>query len=193
MTNKQYTFNIESQLLQEGIINSLSNLYSQKMPVIVCVGTDGVVGDCLGPLVGTMLKEKNLPAFIYGELFNPITAVQIVGIKEFIKKTHPDSKVLVIDAAVGEQEEIGLIKITSQGIKPGLGAKKDLPILGDISIVGVVAKKGKVADLKSVRLRTIYKMAQEIALAIEKYIVFNMVKENNIKSITKIGKSTKIG
>ena len=193
MTNKQYTFNIESQLLQEGIINSLSNLYSQKMPVIVCVGTDGVVGDCLGPLVGTMLKEKNLPAFIYGELFNPITAVQIVGIKEFIKKTHPDSKVLVIDAAVGEQEEIGLIKITSQGIKPGLGAKKDLPILGDISIVGVVAKKGKVADLKSVRLRTIYKMAQEIAIAIEKYIVFNMVKENNIKSITKIGKSTKIG
>ena len=134
-----------------------------------------------------------MPAFIYGELFNPITAVQIVGIKEFIKKTHPDSKVLVIDAAVGEQEEIGLIKITSQGIKPGLGAKKDLPILGDISIVGVVAKKGKVADLKSVRLRTIYKMAQEIALAIEKYIVFNMVKENNIKSITKIGKSTKIG
>ena len=66
MINKQYTFNIESQLLQEGIINSLSNLYYQKMPVIVCVGTDGVVGDCLGPLVGTMLKEKNLPAFIYG-------------------------------------------------------------------------------------------------------------------------------
>lgn len=193
MINKQYTFNIESQLLQEGIINSLSNLYCQKMPVIVCVGTDGVVGDCLGPLVGTMLKEKNLPAFIYGELFNPITAMQIESIKEFIQKTHPDSKVLVIDAAVGEQEEIGLIKITSQGIKPGLGAKKDLPILGDISIVGVVAKKGKVADLKSVRLRTIYKMAQEIALAIEKYIVFNMVKENNIKSITKIGKNTKIG
>ena len=119
--------------------------------------------------------------------------MQIESIKEFIQKTHPDSKVLVIDAAVGEQEEIGLIKITSQGIKPGLGAKKDLPILGDISIVGVVAKKGKVADLKSVRLRTIYKMAQEIALAIEKYIVFNMVKENNIKSITKIGKNTKIG
>ena len=193
MVNKQFAFSIESQLLQEGIINSLSSLYSQKMPVIVCVGTDGVVGDCLGPLVGTMLKQKNLPAFIYGELFNPITAMQIESIKQFIQKTHPDSKVLVIDAAVGEQEEIGLIKITSQGIKPGLGAKKDLPILGDISIVGVVAKKGKVADLKSVRLRTIYKMAQEIALAIEKYIVFNMVKENNIKSITKIGKTTKIG
>jgi len=188
---KQYCFSLENSFLQNGLVSCLEEMYNQAMPVIVCVGTDGVVGDSLGPLVGSFLKEKNLPAFIYGELFNPITAKQIVGIKEFIYKTHPDSKVLVIDSAVGDQEEIGLIKICDQGIKPGLGAKKDLPKIGDISIIGIVEKRGKIEKLKSTRLRLVYKMAQEIALAIEKHIVFNIVKESKIKSLTKIGKLQK--
>ncbi len=188
---KQYSYSIQNSLLQNGIISALEQFYSQNIPVIVCVGTDGVVGDSLGPLVGTFLKEKNLPAFVYGELDNPITAKHIQSIKDFIAKVHPDSKILVIDSAVGEQEEIGIIKISDKGIKPGLGAKKDLPFLGDISIVGVVEKRGKVENLKSTRLRLVYKMAQEISVAIEKHIVFNMVKESKIKSLTKIGKLQK--
>ena len=185
---QQYSFNVNNSLVESGILNSLNKLYCQKMPVIICVGTDGVVGDSLGPLVGSMLKEKKLPAFIYGELFNPITAKQIEGIKEFVSKAHPDSQVLVIDSAVGEQEEIGLIKICDYGIKPGLGAKKDLPKLGDVSIMGIVEKRGKVEKLKSTRLRLIYKMALSISSALEKHILCRQEQPSQLKSIAKISR-----
>ena len=188
---EQYSFNIFNKFAENGIFSSLNNLYFQKTPVIICVGTDGVMGDSVGPLVGSMLKEKNLPAFIYGELFNPITAREIESVKEFVKKTHPDSKVLVIDSAVGEQEEVGAIKICDSGIKPGLGAKKDLPFLGDVSVMAVVEKKGKVENLKNVRLRLVYKMAMLISSAIEKHILYNLKKDEGFKSLTKLSKGFK--
>ena len=55
---KQYCFSLENSFLQNGLVSCLEEMYNQAMPVIVCVGTDGVVGDSLGPLVGSFLKEK---------------------------------------------------------------------------------------------------------------------------------------
>ena len=148
------------------------------------VGTDAVSGDSLGPFVGTLLKEMEVPAFIYGYLDNPITAQKISSVLAFIKSTHPDSKVLVIDSAVGKIDEIGLIKISNSGIKPGLGADKDLPI-------GIVESKGRatVERLKTTRLRLIWEMANIIAGAISDYIDYNNAEPKPIyKSLTKIGK-----
>ena len=67
---------------------------------------------------------------------------------------------MVIDAALGRIEDIGTIKICPGGIKPGLGVNKDLPIVGDVSIIGVVGEKKKCSDMTSVlRLGNVYKMA----------------------------------
>ncbi len=188
---EQFSFSINNSVVKSGIFSSLKRLYNQKMPVIVCVGTDAVSGDSLGPFVGTLLKEKNIPAFIYGYLDNPITAQNVAGLDKFIKKTHPDSKILVIDSAVGKADEIGLIKVTDSGIKPGLGADKDLPLVGDVSIMGIVESKGRatVERLKTTRLRLIWEMANVIAQAICDYIDYKQVQEGDIyKSLTKIGR-----
>ncbi|MBP5316009.1 MAG: DUF1256 domain-containing protein, partial [Muribaculaceae bacterium] len=66
-------------------------------PVIICVGTDLSIGDSLGPIVGTMLKDCGLNAFIYGKLSETITAKEIRAVKNFVEKCHPYSKTLVID------------------------------------------------------------------------------------------------
>ena len=46
-----------------------------KDTVIVCIGTDKCIGDCLGPLVGTLLKDNLLPLPVYGTISNPVHAL----------------------------------------------------------------------------------------------------------------------
>ena len=57
---------------------------------------------------------------------------------EFLKDTHPKSPIIAVDAAVGSAGDIGLIKVTGSGIKPGAGANKKLGKVGDIGILGIV-------------------------------------------------------
>ena len=56
---------------------------------IVCIGTDKCIGDCLGPLVGTILEENLFPLPIYGTISNPIHALNIDKRLEEINKLHP--------------------------------------------------------------------------------------------------------
>ena len=51
--------------------------YIKPQTIIVCIGTDKCIGDCLGPLVGTLLKENSFPIPIYGTLANPIHALNL--------------------------------------------------------------------------------------------------------------------
>ncbi len=187
---EQFSFSINNSVAKSGVCSSLMKIYSQKMPVIVCIGTDGVAGDSLGPFVGTLLKQRDIPAFIYGHLDSPITAYEVPSLFEFLKKTHPDSEILAIDSAVGKEEDIGVIKISNCGLKPGLGAQKDLPCIGNISIMGIVEKRGKysVQQLKHTRLRLIWQMANTIADGICDYIDYTQ----NCSSQTSITKISKV-
>lgn len=139
-------------------------------PVIVCVGSDLAIGDSLGPITGSMLKYKTqgLNAFIYGTLASPVTAKEIKYLRAFLKDTHPGSQVIAIDAAVGVEGDIGLIKLLDSPLFPGAGANKRLGAIGDISILGIVAEKS-VANyglLNTTRLNLVYSMSEIISDAI---------------------------
>lgn len=138
-----------------------------KLPVVVCIGSDLAIGDSLGPIVGSMLKYKTqgLPVFIYGTLASPITAKEIKYLRPFLKETHKNCQVIAIDAAVGAQGDIGLVKASNTPLLPGAGANKKLGAVGDISIMGIVAEKS-VANyglLNTTRLNLVYSMAEKIA------------------------------
>ena len=143
-----------------------------KTPIITCIGSDLVLGDSLGPLVGTMLIKKKVAAYVYGTLNAPITAKEIVCAKTHLKMLHPDSFIIAIDAAVGNTEDIGLIKVSDKGLKPGLGVDKNLGVIGDCSIIGVVAGKSlqNYNLFNLTRLNLIYKMAEKIASGVEKFL-----------------------
>lgn len=139
-------------------------------PVIVCVGSDLAIGDSLGPITGSMLKYKTqgLKTFIYGTLASPVTAKEIRYMRAFLKETHPKSQVLAIDAAVGAEGDIGLMKLSDSPLFPGAGANKKLGAIGDISLMGIVAEKS-VANfglLNTTRLHLVYSMAEKIAEAV---------------------------
>lgn len=169
----EYKFFGKSEISASGISYALNKLNFESMPVIVCVGTDITIGDSLGPIVASLLIEKDLPFIIYGSLATPVTAQDICFVKSFVKNAHPYSPILTVDAAVGEPSEVGYIKVLSSGIKPGLGANKNLPLLGDASIIGIVAKKSQNnhALFHETRLGFVYGLAKIIALGIEEYFL----------------------
>ena len=178
---KSYSFNTFNEYAVNGIIEALKELNpTKKPPIIVCIGSDLVLGDSLGPLVGTFLKNKNLKAYVYGTLSFPITAKEVEYARTYLKQIHPNSISIAIDAAIGEPDDIGLVRVLNKGLKPGLGVDKNLGTVGDLSIVGIVASKSvKNYNLFNLtRLNLIYKMAGTIANGIEKYINYQLNKEN---------------
>jgi putative sporulation protein YyaC len=136
-------------------------------PVVVCIGSDLAIGDSLGPVTGSLLKYKTqgVNCFLYGTLAAPVTAKEIKYLRSFLKKTHPKSQILAIDAAVGEKGDIGVIRITDSPLFPGAGANKQLGCLGDVSILGVVAEKSvsNYGILNTTRLNLVYTMAEIIS------------------------------
>ena len=142
----------------------------EKPPVIVCVGSDLAIGDSLGPITGSMLKYKTqgLDVFLYGTLAAPVTAKEIKYLRAFLKETHPFSQVIAVDAAVGAEGDIGMIKLNDQPLYPGAGANKKLGAVGDLSLMAIVAEKS-VANfglLNTTRLHLVYSMAETISDAL---------------------------
>ncbi len=136
-------------------------------PVVVCVGSDLAIGDSLGPICGSLLKYKTqgVQCFLYGTLAAPVTAKEIKYMRSFLKKTHPNSPILAIDAAVGEKGDIGVIRVTDSPLFPGAGANKQLGSLGDVSILGIVAEKSvtNYGILNTTRLNLVYTMSEIIS------------------------------
>ncbi len=167
----QYVINYKNSDSANAISSSLSRLYKTPYPVIVCVGSDLVIGDSLGPYVGTEISKKLNNVYVYGTLASPITAKETNAIYNNVKKIHPKSPILVIDAAIGDSDDVGLIKITDRGIKPGLGVNKDLELIGDVSIIGIVAdKKNSIASLyHQTRFSLVYGLSQAIIKGIINY------------------------
>ena len=154
---------------KQKVVDLLKSKTQSSRPVYMCIGTEKVFSDSLGPRVGTLLNENMLfPAFVYGLCEQNITAENLLYSYNFIKALHPESKIVVIDAAVGSKEQIGNVQVCDGGIMPGAATNKNLPSVGDVGIVGIVADKG-MSDfytLNSEKDRLVGQIAQFIADAI---------------------------
>ena len=174
MQSKTYSFSTFFEHASSGIEKAINEINKQNKPLLIlCIGSDLIVGDSLGPLIGTLLTKKNIPAFVYGSLSNPITAKEVNYAKTYLSSMHPKSMVVAVDAAVGDTDDVGTIRVLEKGIKPGLGVNKNLKSIGDCSIIGIVAPKQKENHslYNLTRLGLVYKMAEQIANGIEKYVL----------------------
>jgi putative sporulation protein YyaC len=205
----EYTFHIYNKMASDGVAMSTDKLLNfhqnkkmqgagmcspqntttlppEKLPVVVCIGSDLAIGDSLGPIVGSMLKFKTqgLGVFLYGTLSAPITAKEIKYIRTFLKETHRGCPVIAVDAAVGEAGDIGLIKINNTPLLPGAGANKQLGAIGDITIMGIVAEKS-IANyglLNTTRLNLVYRMAEIISDGLSALLWERCSKENSTQN-----------
>ena len=171
----EYSFHVYNTMADIGMSLALTKILENEKtpPIVVCIGSDLAIGDSLGPIVGTLLeKELKSQAYVYGTLRHPVTAKEMKYMSEFLRQTHPKSKVIAVDAAVGEESEIGLIKVSDVPLRPGSGANKRLGAIGDVSILGIIAKKSafSYAQLNLTRLNTVYSMAVTVSKAISNYL-----------------------
>jgi putative sporulation protein YyaC len=151
----------------ESLSSAIRNIIDENT-VVVCIGTDRAIGDTLGPLVGTILKNSGFHYPVYGTLDNPIHALNIYESLAEIKEKHENGNFLAIDACLGSNSSIGSIQLREGPILPGKGVGKKLPHIGNHSIVGIVDKideKNKFS-FNNIRFSFILDLAETIALAL---------------------------
>ncbi|OQP06769.1 spore protease YyaC [Geobacillus sp. 46C-IIa] len=158
---------------EQGAASSIAWRISALLPdplvqpvAIVCIGTDRSTGDSLGPLVGTMLKEKPLTRFhVYGTLEEPIHAVNLEEKVGAIQLIHRDPFMIAVDACLGRLKSVGAITVAKGPVRPGAGVNKQLLPVGDAHITGVVNVSGfmEFFVLQNTRLHLVMNMAKTIA------------------------------
>lgn len=137
--------------------------------VFLCIGSDRVTGDCLGPYVGYRLSQYQIPGiFVYGTLNQPVHAVNLSHITDSIASAHPSALVIAIDASLGEKRHLGYVSIGNGSLYPGAAVQKDLPPVGDIYITGIVNIAGilEYLTLQTTRLSTVITLADTITQGI---------------------------
>jgi putative sporulation protein YyaC len=145
---------------------NLAGIIEDKLPVIVCIGSDRVVSDMIGPLTAEILVNKyDVDTYVYGRLDNPIVAKNLKSAFRYIKAKHNDRKIVVIDATLGKVSDIGMVKLIKSGCIPAGGFGAQTAVYGDISILPVVSACGVDAKmfLSATRFLTVYRMAKDIA------------------------------
>lgn len=139
--------------------------YINKNTVIVCIGTDRYIGDCLGPLVGTLLIHKHFPLPVYGTINEPIHALNIENKLDKIKSKHKNCNIIGIDACLGDPNNIGEIQVRDVPVHPGKGVGKSLPNVGETSIIGIVdsnSQKNMFSSSNNIRLNLVLSMSKVI-------------------------------
>lgn len=137
--------------------------------VFLCIGTDRVTGDCLGPFVGQKLSSYSGTVFsIYGTLFQPVHALNLTDIYQHIQTHHPNALIIAIDASLGEKKHLGYVTIANGALHPGAAIHKQLPSVGHIHITGIVNVSGVLEQLtlQTTRLSTVIFLADKIVQGI---------------------------
>lgn len=137
--------------------------------VFLCIGSDRMTGDCLGPYVGYLLSQYHLNGIVvYGTLSQPVHALNLEKMTSFIHTKHPDALVIAIDASLGEKKHLGYVTIGNGALYPGAGVQKELPPVGDIYITGIVNISGILEQLtlQTTRLSTVISLADTITQGI---------------------------
>lgn len=157
-----YYEDINASIILGQVLKEVLNLNDKVL--VICIGTDKYICDCLGPLVGSLLVDTNIPLHIFGVLNNPIHSANLETMIKEITNLFPDHKIIAIDGYLGNKEDIGLIKFREGSINPGAAISKKHSPIGNYSIEAIIEKK-EVSDYLlelPIRLRYIFKMATVI-------------------------------
>lgn len=88
--------------------------------VFLCIGSDRVTGDCLGPYIGHLLHPHETGhIFVYGTLSCPVHALNLEKTSSLITRLHPHALVIAIDASLGQKKHLGYVTIGNGALYPG--------------------------------------------------------------------------
>ncbi|MBQ7432562.1 MAG: spore protease YyaC [Lachnospiraceae bacterium] len=160
----------------------LSYLPDPAMPILfLCIGSDRLTGDSLGPLIGHRLSLCTLPdCIVFGTLAKPVHAENLACTLDQIRQEYPSHLVIAIDAALDKESTIGQIFLHNYPLFPGAGVQKSLPCAGQISITGVVAPLSScsMTQLSEIHLSLVVQMADCIVEGVLLFLLMRLAKEH---------------
>lgn len=168
--SKRNIYYIDSRRGDAGLLVSrrLSSLLARSRksaPVFLCIGSDRITGDSLGPIIGSELKKSfcgSIP--VYGTLELPVHALNLSSVLAEIQAIHRDNTLIAIDASLGLPEHEGYITLGRGSLMPGAGVQKELGSVGDLFITGIVGPSGSHSHLtlQTARLSAVMSVAARI-------------------------------
>ena len=139
----------------------------KEKPVILCLGTNKVLDDSLGPMIGSMLKKLHYDGFVYGTMDAPITSLNLMEALAFLKATHKNKRLLIVDASTTSHlERIGKIVLAKE-YKPFNETLYSLNVQADYYLFGVCClHKKHFKTIFNAKLSIIQKLCKTICYGI---------------------------
>lgn len=170
---KYVSINYDDEIAIDRIKDQLSDYFKHDKILIACIGTDKLIGDSLGPIVGTILQRNDFKYPVMGDIKNNINGVTIHEYIEKITNNYNDHFIIGIDAALSWEHDIGKISISDKPVRPASGMGRKLPSIGNASINGItmgdddyIIGFADSIDMNSSRLSFVMEMAEVIATAL---------------------------
>lgn len=168
--DKNSSFIIKDYLFE----NLKPQMLKKKNLVFLCIGTDRSTGDSLGPIIGDKLSKltrKNI--YVFGTLENPVHAENLIDTIAFIERSIKNPYIIAIDACLGSINNVGKVLIQKTALSPGMAFNKELPKVGNLSILGIVNISSTLdfMVLQNTRLYTVMKLANSIYSGIHLFII----------------------
>ena len=144
--------------------------------LILCIGDSKLIGDSLGPLIGSFLERNKYDignnVKVLGTLEKPIGYNDLIEIAKHINYNKEYyTTIITIDSALGSNQNIGKILIDNTTLCAGSGVNTGEKLIGDISIRGIVGQnyddvKQNIIELESVSTDLVENMACKIIFKI---------------------------
>ena len=170
--NELYNMQRDLTIKMKAILNKKKQQRDYFDIIFLCIGTDRIIGDCLGPIVGTKLKNKfekqNIYNInIYGTLDENVSYSNIEDVLKTINDKYDDAYIISVDSALSNKENIGKVFIKEGKLSLGKSLNKKKIEIGDISISGVVGKNCKIPKynfniLQNISLNEVLKLANVV-------------------------------
>lgn len=146
--------------------------------LILCIGDSKLIGDSLGPLIGSFLERNKIDVGnnvrVLGTLEKPIGYNDLIEIAEHINYNKEYyTTIITIDSALGSNQNIGKILIDNTTLCAGSGVNRGEKLIGDISIRGIVGQnyddvKQNIQELENVSTDLVENMACKIIFTLSK-------------------------
>ena len=144
----------------------------KRETVVICIGSDRVAGDMLGPLVGSALRDEyRLPCPVYGWVGGSVNGLNLDEYLAMIGERHAGSAVIAVDAALGKAEDVGKIRLKKGGVKAGGALERKGDRIGDVGVIGVVAGERPPAEVYGALLAVPFSLVESLAARIAALIV----------------------
>lgn len=109
--------------------------------LFLCIGSNDIIWDSIGPLIGTNLQKKIDSKYVLGDIKN-----NIINNKDLIDNYSKikGKYIIAIDSAISEEEIAGQIFVSNKPLIMGLGVNSIKGVVGNLSIKIAMCNSDKI-------------------------------------------------